>query len=223
MVGNHNDKNGEKKPADEKKPEEKPLEKKEEKKNHDEKKEEAAKEEKKEEKKNHEEKKEEAKKEEKNHDEKKEEKKEEKKAEEKKEEKTEAEKKIEFIEKRLDEKKPLKFLFVSFEALIGDLAWQVKKEGHEVKYYIQDKGERDVCDGFVDKIDDWKAQKDWADVIIFDDIGFGALVEALRKDGKLVVGGATYADRLEDDREFGQEELHQGGGERPSPLGLHGF
>ena len=28
---------------------------------------------------------------------------------------------------------PKKFLFVSFESLSGDLAWQLKKEGHEVK------------------------------------------------------------------------------------------
>ena len=30
---------------------------------------------------------------------------------------------------------PKKFLFVSFESLSGDLAWQIKKEGHEVKVY----------------------------------------------------------------------------------------
>ena len=51
-----------------------------------------------------------------------------------------------------------KFLFVSNQALIGDLAWQVKKEGNEVKYYINDKAQKDVCDGFVDKTDSWKDQ-----------------------------------------------------------------
>ena len=30
-----------------------------------------------------------------------------------------------------------KFLFVSDESLSGDLAWQIKKEGHEVKVYIK--------------------------------------------------------------------------------------
>lgn len=67
----------------------------------------------------------------------------------------------------------IKFLFVSKDALIGDLAWNIRKEGHSVKYYISSKTEKDVCDGFVDKCDDWKAEKDWADVIVFDDIGFG--------------------------------------------------
>ncbi|MCX6767430.1 MAG: phosphoribosylamine--glycine ligase [Candidatus Micrarchaeota archaeon] len=105
----------------------------------------------------------------------------------------------------------MKFLFVSLEGLIGDLAWQVKKEGNEVKYYIHDKQEKDVCDGFVDKCDDWKALKDWADVIVFDDVGFGQAAEDLRKEGKAVVGGSLYTDKLEDDREFGQAELEKAG------------
>jgi phosphoribosylamine--glycine ligase len=87
----------------------------------------------------------------------------------------------------------------------------VKKEGCEVKYYIRDKAEKDVCDGFVDKCDDWKEFKDWADVIVLDDIGFGSIAEDLRKEGKLVVGGSIYTDRLEDDREFGQDELKKSG------------
>lgn len=110
-----------------------------------------------------------------------------------------------------EEKKPLKFLFVSNEGLIGDLAWQVKKEGSEVKYYIKEKSEKDVCDGFVEKCDDWKELKDWSDVIVFDDIGFGQIAEDLRKEGKLVVGGSIYTDKLEDDREFGQEEMKKAG------------
>ncbi|MDD5172363.1 MAG: phosphoribosylamine--glycine ligase [Candidatus ainarchaeum sp.] len=104
-------------------------------------------------------------------------------------------------------KPKLKFLFVSIEALIGDLAWVVKKEGHEVKYFIEDKGCKDVCDGFVDKVDDWREHVDWADVVVFDDIGFDKEAEQLRKTGKAVVGGSVYTDRLEMDREFGQAEM----------------
>ncbi|MDD5317203.1 MAG: hypothetical protein PHF51_00550, partial [Candidatus ainarchaeum sp.] len=124
-------------------------------------------------------------------------------AEKKAEEKTAAEKK--------EEKRPLRFLFVSLDGLIGDLAWEVKKEGHEVKYFIRDKPQKDVCDGFVAKTDDWKAEKDWADLIVFDDIGFGEAAEGLRKEGKPVIGGSAYTDKLEDDREFGQDELKKAG------------
>lgn len=111
-----------------------------------------------------------------------------------------------------EQKKPKhKFLFVSIEALIGDLAWAVKKEGHEVRYYIDDKDQKDVCDGFVDKVDSWKEHVDWADVVIFDDFGFGEDAEKLRKAGKLVIGGSVYTDKLEMDREFGQAEMKAAG------------
>ena len=77
-----------------------------------------------------------------------------------------------------------KFLFVSDESLSGDLAYQIKKEGHEVKVYIKSESDKDVYDGFLEKIDDWKKHIDWADVIIFDYTGFGKEAERLRKKGK---------------------------------------
>jgi phosphoribosylamine--glycine ligase len=107
---------------------------------------------------------------------------------------------------------PKKFLFVSLSGLIGDIAWQVHKEGHEVKYYINAEKERDICDGFVPKSDDWERDAEWADVVVFDDtLGQGAKAEALRMRDKPVVGGTAYTDRLEDDRSFGQEELKKAG------------
>ena len=105
-----------------------------------------------------------------------------------------------------------KFLFVSLSALIGDIAWQVQKEGHAVTYFIAAEKERDVADGFVPKSLDWESDVDWADVIVFDDtLGQGPRAEALRRAGKLVIGGSDYTDRLEDDRSFGQEELRKAG------------
>jgi phosphoribosylamine--glycine ligase len=105
-----------------------------------------------------------------------------------------------------------KFLFVSIDALINDIAWQVFKEGHDVKYYIDDKKIRAIADGFVPKTDDWKKDVDWADIIVFDDVlGQGKKAQELRRKGKLVVGGTEYTDMLEDDRSFGQEELKKAG------------
>ena len=100
---------------------------------------------------------------------------------------------------------------MSLESLSGDLAWHVKKECHEVKCFVQSKEDADVYDGFLEKCDDWKKFVDWADVIVFDDIGFGDDADKLRKEGKPVVGGSAYADKLEDDREFGQSELNAAG------------
>jgi phosphoribosylamine---glycine ligase len=104
------------------------------------------------------------------------------------------------------------FLFVSLTGLISDIAWQVSKEGHEVRYYIADKKERDIADGFVAKSKDWEKDSDWADIFIFDDtLGQGEKSQALRAQGKKVIGGTAYSDRLEDDRSFGQEELKKAG------------
>jgi phosphoribosylamine---glycine ligase len=114
-----------------------------------------------------------------------------------------------------EEKKKYKFLFVTEEALSADLAWQLVKEGHEVKFYCQELQEKDIGDGFFQKMENWDktadAIKDWADVIIFDDIGFGVKADQLRKEGKFVIGGSAYTDKLELDREFGQEELKKAG------------
>lgn len=105
-----------------------------------------------------------------------------------------------------------RYLFVSLSGLIGDIAWQVLKEGHEVRYFIASEKERDIADGFVPKTADWRADIDWADVIVFDDtLGQGKVASELRALGKHVVGGSEYTDRLEDDRTFGQEELKRAG------------
>src|SRR5262252_5224044 len=105
-----------------------------------------------------------------------------------------------------------KFLFVSISGLISDIAWQVAKEGHEVRYCIEDEKERDIADGFVSKVRDWQREVDWADVIVFDDtLGQGEKAQVLRAKGNVVIGGTPYTDRLEDDRSFGQEELKKEG------------
>jgi phosphoribosylamine--glycine ligase len=105
------------------------------------------------------------------------------------------------------EARPQRFLFVSKWALIQDLAWEVHKEGHEVRYHVMSKVDRSIGDGFVEKVERWEDHKDWADVIVFDDCEFGTIADRLRKEGKAIVGGSAYTDRLEMDRDFGQGEM----------------
>lgn len=109
------------------------------------------------------------------------------------------------------EPRPPRFLFISKYGLIQDLAWEVRKEGFEVRYHIMSKADREVGDGFVEKVERWEDHKDWADVIVFDDCEFGNLPDRLRKEGKAVIGGTPYTDRLEMDRDFGQEEMKGAG------------
>ena len=107
-----------------------------------------------------------------------------------------------------------KFLFVSYDGLIGDIAWQVVKEGHEVKLLDQGPGgARDRATASCRKTDDWRGEVDWADVVVFDDVlGHGRDgARSCARRGKLVVGGSPYTDRLEDDRAFGQHELKAAG------------
>ena len=61
-----------------------------------------------------------------------------------------------------------KFLFVSLDGLIADIAWQVVKEGHPVKLFIESPAEHEIGDGFVPKSDDWERDVSWADVVVFD-------------------------------------------------------
>src|SRR5882724_2575416 len=73
-----------------------------------------------------------------------------------------------------------KFLFASLSGLIGDIAWQVLKEGHDVSYFIDNEKERDIADGFVPKSKDWEKDAKWADIVVFDDtLGQGARAQAL--------------------------------------------
>lgn len=111
-----------------------------------------------------------------------------------------------------------KFLFCSLDAaLITDLAWQIHREGHDVKYYIEAENDQEIGNGFVPKCDDWQAEVDWADVIIFDDIwigssvGTGELAQDLRSDGKAVIGGTPNTDRLEEDRGYAMDILEANG------------
>jgi phosphoribosylamine---glycine ligase len=109
----------------------------------------------------------------------------------------------------LQTQRPLKFLFVGDWGLSLDLAWQCQREGHQSKIFIKDADCKDIGDHIVGKSESWEADVAWADVIVFEDTGYGRHQDRLRKEGKLVVGGSELGDRLEDDRDFGQQTLQE--------------
>jgi len=105
-----------------------------------------------------------------------------------------------------------KYLFVSYDGLIADIAWECVKEGEDVRFWIKDPEEKEIADGFVPKSEDWKKDVGWADVVVFDDVlGMGEMAQEVRQAGVKVVGGSPYTDKLEDDRGFGQQELKAAG------------
>jgi len=103
--------------------------------------------------------------------------------------------------------KKLKFLFVSKWGESLDIAYAVLKEGNDVKMFIDAKSCHEIGYGFVPKVKNWEKHTDWADIIIFDYTGYGKIATELKAAGKLVFGGTEYTDKLELDRNFGQNEL----------------
>src|SRR3989344_235986 len=103
------------------------------------------------------------------------------------------------------------YLFVTWKNDAGQLAWQVKKEGHNVKVCTEYVSCKDCFSGMIDLVDDWKRFTNWADVIIFDETGFGEYADQLRSRGHRVIGGSKYTDKLELRREFGQKEMQIAG------------
>jgi len=104
------------------------------------------------------------------------------------------------------------FLIVSYYGDSIGIAWNIKRLGNEVKFFVDDAEERDTGEigyGFVEHVKKWEDHVDWADVIIFDNVGYGSVAEKLRSRGKKVIGGSVYTDKLEKDREFGQKELER--------------
>lgn len=102
----------------------------------------------------------------------------------------------------------MRILFISSRNIIAaDLARKLKREGNEVKLFIDDKNRKLNLENIVEKTDDWKRELDWVGkdgIIVFDDVGYGKIQDKLRKKGFLVFGGNELGDKLEFDREHAQ-------------------
>ncbi len=101
-----------------------------------------------------------------------------------------------------NEKKKYKFLVVSNIGCGTNIAYMLKKEGNDVKMFIQESSESDLLDNVVEKVDDWESEKSWADIIIFDDTFFGFRQNELRQQGFKVIGGSYLGDQIELDRKL---------------------
>lgn len=102
----------------------------------------------------------------------------------------------------------MKVLFISRDLIAGDLAYQLKKEGHEVKLFIEDKDRKTNFVNIVPQASNWRKEIDWVGkdgLIIFDDVGYGKEQEELRRKGYVVFGGCHEGDLLESDRVFGDK------------------
>jgi phosphoribosylamine---glycine ligase len=102
----------------------------------------------------------------------------------------------------------MKILFISEDLVAGNMAYLLKKEGHDVKLFIYDKGRRNNFSNMVEKTDSWKEELKWVGkegLIIFDGCGFGSIQDKLRNKEFSVVGSSELGNKLENDREYGNE------------------
>jgi phosphoribosylamine--glycine ligase len=111
----------------------------------------------------------------------------------------------------------MRFLGVGDFCELGDMYLRLAREGHDVRVYVGSADSRETLTGFVTRSKNWRHELKWvkdagADgIIIFESADAGATQDKLRARGFNVIGGSAYGDRLESDREFGQEVLRRVG------------
>lgn len=107
----------------------------------------------------------------------------------------------------------MRFLGIGEYCDLGALYHRLAAAGHEVRVYVELPEARDVHGGMLQLSTDWRAELPWireagpGGIVLFESVGKGELQDQLRRDGYQVIGGSAYGDRLECDRQFGQEVL----------------
>lgn len=110
----------------------------------------------------------------------------------------------------------MRFLGVTETCDLAALYLRLAEAGHEVKVSISEPLAQGTLAGLVARVaGDWRAELDWVreagdeGIILFEAVseGFGALQDALRRDGYHVIGGSGFGDRLENDRAYAQTLL----------------
>ena len=110
---------------------------------------------------------------------------------------------------------------------LGALYLGLATQGHQVRVFVEHEASRDVYGGMLDFTADWQAELGWLrgpdgepGIVLFESAVRGETQDALRRDGFQVIGGSALGDRLEAEREFGQQVL-RGFGMRTAAT--HGF
>lgn len=107
----------------------------------------------------------------------------------------------------------MRFLGVGETNDLGAMYHGLARRGHEVRVFVGEESSRDVYGGMLDFSADWRAELGWLreagdqGVVLFESAVKGAEQDALRREGFQVIGGCALGDRLEADREFGQQVL----------------
>ena len=107
----------------------------------------------------------------------------------------------------------MRFLGVGESNDLGAMYHGLARRGHDVKVFVEQESSRDVFGGMLEFTRDWRAELPWLrdagddGIVLFESAVKGEQQNALRHEGFQVIGGSALGDRLEADREFGQQVL----------------
>ncbi len=107
----------------------------------------------------------------------------------------------------------MRFLGIGEYCDLGDMYRRLEAAGHEVRVYVESTSAHDVFGGMLHFTPDWRADLNWVreagedGVVLFESAVKGELQDRLRRDRYQVIGGSGFGDRLEADRQFGQDVL----------------
>jgi phosphoribosylamine--glycine ligase len=96
----------------------------------------------------------------------------------------------------------MKFVMVSKYGEGSGVLYRIAQEGNDVQLYITEKENRKIYNGLIPKVDSLPTN---GDCYIFDVTGNGKIADQLKKEGKCVIGGSSFADNIEENREDGIE------------------
>jgi phosphoribosylamine--glycine ligase len=107
----------------------------------------------------------------------------------------------------------VRFLGIGETNDLADMYLRLKQDGHEVRVFRSYEDAGDIMEGMLEFTSDWQQDLGWireakADgVILFESASDGETQDTLRREGFNVIGGSGLGDRLEHEREFGQQVL----------------
>ncbi|HEX5659221.1 MAG TPA: hypothetical protein VFX59_18635 [Polyangiales bacterium] len=118
----------------------------------------------------------------------------------------------------------MRVLGVGHHVALGDLYLRLLARGCDVRVFADDAD--DILLGDVPRCADWRDQLAWVGkggVILFESTGFGAQQDELRQQGYRVFGGSAFGDRLELERDFGQQVARACGMRTAEMIDFDGF
>ena len=107
----------------------------------------------------------------------------------------------------------MNILFISQTNDGYHLATHLADDGNNVRYWVKEPVFKVVGQGRKNPlpVTSYQPHIGWADMVMFDMVGMGKEADRIRKTGKPVIGAGEIADKIELDREFGQEIMQQVG------------